>query len=272
MIKQNLHTHTTFGDGKCTAEEMVLAAIEKGFASLGFSEHAYAPYDVACGVKKDGVPEYIAEVKRLKEKYAGRLEIFLGFECDAYYDTPKNGLDYTIGSAHFARNEKTGEYMTVDYLPEYFEKAVREVAGGSAEKLVELYYDELTRFALSYRPDILGHMDLIKKLNKDGRYFDPESAWYRRVTAEAAEKVAASGCIVEVNTGGIFRGALTEPYPSPDILSRLLELGVPVTISSDAHTAAALDFWFNEAVEMLKKTGYRSVKQLTADGFIDISI
>ena len=28
---QNLHTHTTFGDGKDTPEEMVVEAINKGF-------------------------------------------------------------------------------------------------------------------------------------------------------------------------------------------------------------------------------------------------
>ena len=36
---QNLHTHTVFGDGQNTAEEMVRAAIAAGCGSLGFSEH-----------------------------------------------------------------------------------------------------------------------------------------------------------------------------------------------------------------------------------------
>ena len=40
---QNLHTHTTYCDGKNTAEEMVQKAIELGFKSLGFSGHAPMP-------------------------------------------------------------------------------------------------------------------------------------------------------------------------------------------------------------------------------------
>ena len=39
MIKQNLHTHTIYCDGKDTVEEMVKEAIQKGFSILGFSGH-----------------------------------------------------------------------------------------------------------------------------------------------------------------------------------------------------------------------------------------
>ena len=44
MIKTNYHTHTEFCDAKNTAEEMVLAAIEKNFSILGFSSHAMYPF------------------------------------------------------------------------------------------------------------------------------------------------------------------------------------------------------------------------------------
>ena len=40
-IKQNLHTHTTYTDGKNTPEEVVLEALARGFDSVGFSEHSY---------------------------------------------------------------------------------------------------------------------------------------------------------------------------------------------------------------------------------------
>ena len=38
-MKQNLHTHTLYCDGKDSVEEMVRAAIDKGFTTLGFSGH-----------------------------------------------------------------------------------------------------------------------------------------------------------------------------------------------------------------------------------------
>lgn len=44
MILQNLHTHTRYGDGKNTPEEMVLGAIPgPGVPALGFSEHSPLP-------------------------------------------------------------------------------------------------------------------------------------------------------------------------------------------------------------------------------------
>ena len=39
----NFHTHTTYCDGKETAEQMVQAAIAKGFTRLGFSGHGFPP-------------------------------------------------------------------------------------------------------------------------------------------------------------------------------------------------------------------------------------
>ena len=60
MIKTNFHTHTTFCDGKNTAEEVVLSAIEKGFSAIGFSGHGYTPFDLRyCMQDMEG---YIKEI------------------------------------------------------------------------------------------------------------------------------------------------------------------------------------------------------------------
>ena len=71
----NLHTHTTFSDGKNTPEEIVLTALEQGFCSIGFSDHAYTSYDISyCMNDEKG---YIKEVRRLQEKYKKEIEIYL---------------------------------------------------------------------------------------------------------------------------------------------------------------------------------------------------
>lgn len=272
MIKQNLHTHSSFSDGAYSPEELVVSAIEKGFTSLGFSEHAYAPYDTDCCIKENRIHEYLAEITRLKRKYEGQLEIFIGFECDSYYNTPKDGLDFTIGSTHYVFDKENAENLTIDYKPEIFEKVLKNVAGGDVKRLLEIYYGNVTSFALEYKPDIIGHLDLVKKLNLNNRYFEPKSAWYSRMLGGVCEKIAESGCIVEVNTGGIYRGYIDEPYPSAGILACLHELNVPVTVSSDAHDINGLDYWFNETGGLLKKIGYKSVKQLTSNGFVDAEI
>ena len=75
MIRQNLHTHCTYCDGKNTLEEMVLAAIDKGFSSLGFSSHCFSnlSYD-ECGIKTAADYEaYLSEVAALKHKYKNKI-------------------------------------------------------------------------------------------------------------------------------------------------------------------------------------------------------
>ena len=58
MIDRDLHIHTTFCDGKNSAEEMVLAAIDRGLKTIGFSSHSYLPFDNAC-MKEGVVEDYI---------------------------------------------------------------------------------------------------------------------------------------------------------------------------------------------------------------------
>ena len=72
----NFHTHTTFSDGKNTPEEVILFAVENGFESLGFSDHGYTSYDERYCMKD--TLGYIKEIKRLKEKYQDKIEIYLG--------------------------------------------------------------------------------------------------------------------------------------------------------------------------------------------------
>lgn len=268
----NIHTHTTFGDGLNTAEEMVLAALEKGFVSLGFSEHAPAPYDPDCAIPPENVAAYFSEIARLKEACADRLEIYQGMESDALCPFDKARLDYSIGSVHYLPDPETGEYYCVDYLPEIFGKAVERIGGGDVREVLRRYYGLVEEMLETYRPDILGHMDLPVKLNKNGRFFDEDSRWYKKLVESAAEKAAASGCIVEVNTGGIARGYRSEPYPSVYILSILRDLKVPVTITSDAHESACLDYHFDETIALLRDLGFRSIKRLHGGHFAYVEL
>ena len=96
----NLHTHTTFCDGSATAEELVKEAIEKGFVSLGFSGHAYASYGLSYCIKDE--ESYRREIIRLKEKYKGDIEIYLGIEEDAFEPADRTKYEYLIGENEWA--------------------------------------------------------------------------------------------------------------------------------------------------------------------------
>ena len=45
MRYSDLHTHTVFSDGANTMEEMVRAAVERNFVSIGISDHSYTAFD-----------------------------------------------------------------------------------------------------------------------------------------------------------------------------------------------------------------------------------
>ena len=73
MMLRDFHMHTTFCDGKNSAEEMVLAAMEKGFDYIGFSDHAPMNFDDGCAMPEAALPAYAAEILRLKEKYKDHI-------------------------------------------------------------------------------------------------------------------------------------------------------------------------------------------------------
>lgn len=57
--KQNLHIHTTYADGKNTPKEIITFAIERGFDSIGFSEHTYMSFsDYPYQMKIEDMPRY----------------------------------------------------------------------------------------------------------------------------------------------------------------------------------------------------------------------
>jgi len=268
----NLHMHTLYADGENTAEEMILAAIQKGFVSAGISEHAYTPYDTSYCMPPEKTHTYRDEIYALARKYAGQIEIYAGLEVDCFYLHDKAGWDYTVGSVHYAQSGKTGRYYALDYTPGVFELAVEDAGGGDIRVLFEKYCADLAGLALGYRPDILGHIDIMAKLNRGNKYFDPEAGWYLDLWEKTAGQIAASGCIVELNTGAMSRGYTDEPYPRRNILRMLHAAGVPLTLSSDAHNAKDIDYAFDKCFTLLREIGCRAVKMLRGGKFVDYMI
>ena len=58
MILSSYHTHSKYSDGKNTLEEMVLSAIEKGCAEIGFSDHAPMMFDCDWSAKAEEIENY----------------------------------------------------------------------------------------------------------------------------------------------------------------------------------------------------------------------
>lgn len=269
MFRSNLHTHSLYSDGKNTMEEIVQAALERGFVSLGFSDHAPSPYEEGFAVPLEKMESLEAEFLALREKYAGQIELYRGIELDAFSDFDPAGLDYFIGSVHYVRDDE-GVVHCVDYKPEMARMAMEKLGG--TERFVKHYFDSAVAMVKERKPDILGHMDIFTKSNQNGCLFDENADWYRTACAEVAGQLADTDVIVEVNTALAQREGRNRPYPSAWMLECLCRAGVPVTISSDSHRIDTLSFWFEEAEALLRQCGYRSVKQLRDGKFIDIEL
>lgn len=257
----NFHTHTTFCDGKSTPEEIVLYAIEHGFDAIGFSGHGFTPYDdTYCMQNTRG---YIAEIKRLKEKYCGKLPIYLGTEEDAFYLVNRGDYEYIIGSVHYFRNGE--KYYSIDHSIESFSNCL-ELFRGDPIALAETYYSSLCEYALKRKPDIVAHYDLITKFEEtyEKRLFDSEK--YFEVATKYMKELIKADMLFEVNMGAMTRGVRTSPYPHERLLYVLKENDGKIILSSDAHDAKMLDFHFEETKKMLRDIGFKYIYSMPIGG------
>jgi len=268
-ILSNPHTHTKYCDGSNTPEEMVRSAIDIGFHTLGFSGHSYMPFDPEIGMSLEETESYIKEINALKEKYRGQIDIILGIEEDYYSDIELAPYEYVIGSFHYFR-DKDGKYYAVDNTVSEMKDCINNVFGGRPMDMVKHYYEQVVNVVMQRKPDILGHFDLVRKLNKNDCLFSENSPEYHKIALDALEACAASGCIFEVNTGAMSRGYTDTPYPSFFLLKRLAQLKAPVIISSDTHSVQTIDFYFKETVTLLKEAGFKSIRELCSGGFREI--
>lgn len=279
MIKANFHTHTVFCDGLNSAEDCVLAAINKRMSAIGFSSHVPVPIVSKWNMPASKTQNYFAEIKRLKEKYANQIEIYAGFEMDYLITADKNLIhecinqaDYTIGSVHYLYAANHKKYYTVDGSVSAVATTYQELANGNGKLFVTSYYHELLRIIREFKPNIIGHLDVIKKQNRQNCYFDETEKWYIDLTTQVLAEIAAQGMIVEVNTGGRLRGSITDNYPSDWILKECLARKIPIIISSDAHQAEDIDGFFTETTEQLKGLGFTHQKTLRAGEWIDVAL
>ncbi len=270
MKLANYHTHCTFDDGTESMENFAASAAEKSIDILGFSCHTPWFEDDHWHMKAENVERFFQEADRLKEVYRGRMEVYRGMELDYIDDTKelqgssyKDRLDYTIGSVHLFRDQETGEFLSVDGPPEEILKLRNNTFKGSGKALVSYYFRCLNELMELHSFDILGHFDLIKKLNPKLGFFDPQERWYRDLNLEALDTAAYHGVRIEVNTGTIARGIMDEPYPAPWLLKHCRERNIPMVISSDAHSPKDIDCWFGPARDLLMEAGYREIDVLT---------
>ena len=242
MKKTNFHTHTyrCKHAKKDKDEEYVLAAIENGYETLGFSDHVpwlyRTPFSTHTRMDIDDLYDYTDSIKALREKYKDQIEILLGFECEyfpEYMDYLKAMIkdveaDYIIFGNHHYMSDEINEYYGKScddtFMDHYFEGLV----------------DGLNTGLYAY----LCHPDLFVQGRK---VFDKKAEELsHKICAFAKEK----DVILEYNLEGMRKGRY---YPCPEFWYIASLYHNKVIIGVDAHEANSLrrDDLYEEALKTI---------------------
>ncbi len=253
-----MHTHSLFCDGKNTVDEMVESAISLGLKTLGFSGHSPMKGErFFWSMPEENVEKYIAAVNAAKAKYADKIEVVLGMECDSISKRDLSPYQYVIGSVHTV--EKNGDYFGVDSEEYITLNIINEQFGGDKFAFVKAYYDEVSHLPEKFKFDIVGHFDIVTKYNEGCKHFDIYEEKYKKLALDALDVLLERDYIFEINSGAVAKGYRKTPYPADFILRRMAEKGAKIMINSDTHTTDTILFGYETALEYARSAGVKSI-------------
>ena len=226
----NLHTHTTFTDGRNSLEEMARAAKDRGYEYLAITDHSKR-LAMTGGLDENALREQMEEIERLDEELDG-ITLLKGIEVDILEDGSLDLSDEVLGDLD----------LVICSVHHKFDLSEKE----QTERVLE---------ALS-NPNVNG------LAHPTGRMIgsrEPYEIDLHRVLEAAKE----NGCFLEVN-------ASPERLDLDDIRCKIAkEAGVKLSIATDAHSVNDLDnmrFGIGQArrgwLEKEDVINTRTVKQL----------
>lgn len=257
----NYHSHTP----RCmhasgTEEEYVAQAVASGFDVLGFADHTAWPYksDFVANMRMpiSELDGYIAAVRSLQEKYADRLRIHCGLECEAFPEfypwlrrlLHEGKIDYCILGNHYDTTDETGSpYFGICTTPERVYRYMETTIAGMESGL----------FLYLAHPDLFLH-----------RYaaFDDAAEQACREICLAAKRLNMP---LEYNLLGMQRNPASRArgcvgYTSDEFWRIAAETGNRAIIGVDAHEPAALDCvaLYAEARGKLESWGIELIDEL----------
>lgn len=271
MQLSNYHSHCTFCDGRSIPEDFVKFAISNGFRAYGFSSHSPLPFETNWNMSKEDMPEYLAEISRLKRKYSDQLEIYVGLEID-YLDNTYNAsipyfkelpLDYRIGSIHFLPISDVlleKNMVCIDGSFREYAHSVITHFEGDIRRLVKRYFDSTQQMIEAGGIDIVGHVDKIYMNGQKYSDFSFDEPWYREPFNACLNLIAEKGLMLEINTKNLL--SKQELYPRKEYLAQIQKRQIPVMVNSDCHYPHLVNDGRSEAFKLLKEAGFRTTREL----------
>ncbi len=270
MIDYHIHYHPHGSSGPYELdrlEEYCRVAESRGISQIGISEHVFRfvefkdvvgdwwnDTDDSDALKEhceryiaahatESIGDYLELIERGRQK---GLPIVAGVELDYYPGRMQEvkkfledlHLDYVLGSVHWIG---AWAFDNDEVLDEWQRRDPDDVYSAYFDLLLDLAYEGVA--------DILAHPDLVKKFGHKPVRFDVSAA-YERV----AEACAGLGIGAEVSSAG-FRMPAQEQYPSREFLEVLVQKGVQLTTSSDAHVTELVGYKIDELGVLLQSLG-----------------
>ncbi len=245
--------------------DIVQAYIRRGFTWVGLTEHAppvtdafMYPDERAAGLDAGRLYErfaaYIQTARELKTRFAGTLDIYVGFETELTSGAlpftrrliETFQPDYIVGSLHHV-DDISFDFSREDYL-----KAVASLGGH--DNLYCRYFDQQYELIESLNPAVIGHFDLIRIHDEhyQARLARPEiAARIKRNLTLIAER----GLILDFNLAALSKN-MDEPYISAAILEKAREMDIAVVPGDDSHSVESVGRHLETGISLLKGMGF----------------
>jgi len=228
----NYHTHTyrcLHADG--TDEEYVQKAIAENVKILGFSDHApNAPrkdgFRSYYKMAHDEIEEYYSSIRALSEKYAGQIELHVGFETEYFRSTWENEKEFM--KKHPPEYLILGQhYIDFEYLNGiHGDHSDRGRSLCDDKERIKPYVDTVIEAMSTELFSCIAHPDVLT-------YTGPEQGYYLEQLARIAEASKIYGVPIEYNLLG---QAEKRQYPRRDFWQLVGKIGAPCVIGCDAHS------------------------------------
>lgn len=248
------HVHSTYSvDCVVPMEDSCRAAIAAGVTEIAFTDHVdNEPADPGYGYYRPD--DYLAEVDRVREQFAGELTVLRGAEVDfneRIVETVERFIgeygaeyDFIIGSVHYG---DAGEMIFSDY---FRERALDEV--------FLTYYDRIQAAVETGWFNTIGHLDLPKRYApRTHRNYDP--ARYHERLLPIFDTMIARGVAFEINTSGLRQAPRTS-MPGPAVVRWYADRGGSlITTGTDSHAAQTVGAGLAKTLDMLTLSGIENV-------------
>ncbi|HEX7960304.1 MAG TPA: DNA polymerase/3'-5' exonuclease PolX, partial [Terriglobales bacterium] len=161
-IQGDVHMHTVETDGKCTIEEMALAARERGYKYMAITDHS-KNLAFANGLDDHRAVEHIKRIREVNKEIEG-IRIFAGIEVDILVD---------------------GDLDLSDSVLEQMDLVIASVHSHFQQDRAKMT-DRLLRVISNKNVSLIGHPTGRMLLRREGYEFDMDAV----LKAAAREKVA----------------------------------------------------------------------------------